>query len=77
MKKDRSNQKLAKADFEKFADYDIRFYGLFYTKTDNGIKVKIDPKRMRSAVDCTLSDEQMKIINRRRTHYFYLKKSEY
>lgn len=77
MKKDRSNQKLTKADFEKFAYHDTRFYGLFYTKTDNGIKVKIDPKRMRSTVGHTLSDEQMKIINKRRTHYFYPKKSEY
>lgn len=77
MKKDRSNHKLTKADFEKFADYDTRFYGLFYTKTDNGIKVKIDPKRMKSMVSCKFSDEQLKIINRRRTHYFYPKKSEY
>lgn len=77
MKKDRSNQKLTKADFEKFADYDTRFYGLFYTETDNGIKVKIDPKRMKSIVVCTLTDAQTKIINRRRTHYFYPKKSEY
>ena len=77
MKKDRSNQKLTKADYEKFAYHDTRFYGLFYTKTDNGFKVKIDPKRMRSTAGCTLSDEQMKIINKRRTHYFYPKKSEY
>lgn len=77
MKKDRSNQKLTKADFEKFADYDTRFYGLFYTKTDNGIKVKIDLKRMKSMVGCKFSNAQLKIINRRRTHYFYPKKSEY
>lgn len=77
MKKDRSNQKLTKADFEKFAYHDTRFYGLFYTKTDNGIEVKIDPKRLKSTVDCELSDAQMKIINRRRTHYFYPKKNEY
>ena len=31
MKKDRSNQKLTKADYEKFAYHDTRFYGLFYT----------------------------------------------
>ena len=77
MKRDRSNQKLTKADFEKFAYHDTRFYGLFYTKTDKGIKVKIDPKRLKSTVNSELSDEQMKIINRRRTHYFYPKKSEY
>lgn len=77
MKRDRSNQKLTKADFEKFAYHDTRFYGLFYTKTDNGIKVKIDLKRLKSIVNDGLSDEQMKIINRRRTHYFYPKKSEY
>lgn len=77
MKKDRSSQKLTKADFEKFAYHDTRFYGLFYTKTDKGIKVKIDPKRLKSTVGYVLSDEQMKIINARRTHYFYPNKSEY
>ena len=50
---------------------------MFYTKTDNGIKVKIDIKRMKSTVGCTLSDKQIQIINQRRTHYFYPKKSEY
>ncbi|MDE7271118.1 MAG: hypothetical protein K2N81_11685, partial [Acetatifactor sp.] len=77
MKKDRSNQKLTKADFEKFACHDTRFYGLFYKKTDNGVRVKIDPKRLKSTVGCELSEVQMKIINARRTHYFYPKKSDY
>jgi len=77
MKKDRSNQKLTKDDFEKFAYHDTRFYGLFYKKTGNGIKVKIDPKRLKSTVNCKFSDAQMKIINKRQTHYFYPKKSEY
>ena len=32
---------------------------------------------MRSTVGCMLSYEQAKIINKRQTHYFYPKKSEY
>ena len=77
MKKDRSRQKLTKVDFEKFSYYDTRFWGLFYTKTDNGIKVKIDPKRLKNTVNCEFSDEQMRIINARKTHYFYPNKSRY
>ena len=39
MKRDRSNQKLTKGDFEKFEYHDTRYYGLFYTKTETGINV--------------------------------------
>lgn len=77
MKRDRSNHKLTKSDFEKFAYYDTRFYGLFYNKTDNGIKVKVDPKRLRDTINYEFSSEQIKIINARHTHYFYPKKNEY
>lgn len=67
MKRDRSNQKLTKADFEKFQCHDTRYYGLFYKKTENGIIVKIDPKRFKNAVGCQFSDVQTNIINAR--HY--------
>ena len=61
-----------KADFEKFADYDTRFYGLFYTKTDNGIKVKIDIKRMKSTVGCTLSDKQIRHQSEHNAFQYFL-----
>lgn len=77
MKKDRSNQKLTKADFEKFEYHDTRYYGLFYKKTENGIHVKIDPKQLKNTVGCQLSDVRASIINARHTHYFYPKKAEY
>ena len=77
MKRERSNQKLTKADFEKFEYHDTRYYGVFYTKTESGINVKIDPKRFKNTVGCSFSDAQTKIINARQTHYFYPKKSEY
>lgn len=77
MKKDGRNQKYTKEDFEKYAYHDTRFYGLFYKITDNGVKVQIDPKRLLSTIGCKLSDEQMKVINARQTHYFYPKKNEY
>lgn len=77
MKRDRSNQKLTRADFEKFEYHDTRYYGLFYTKTENGINVKIDPKRFKNTVGYQFSDVQTNIINARHTHYFYPKKREY
>ena len=77
MKRDRSNQKLTKEDFEKFEYYDTRYYGLFYTKTETGINVKFDPKRFKNTVNCEFSEIQTKIINARQTHYFYPNKSEY
>ena len=77
MKKDRSKQKLTKEDFEKFEYHDTRFYGLFYNKTDEGTKVKIDPKRFCYATNGDFAEEVLAVINKRRTHYFYPRKSEY
>ena len=75
MKKDRSKQKLTKEDFEKFEYHDTRFYGLFYNKTDEGTKVKIDPKRFCYATNGDFAEEVLAVINKRRTHYFYPKKN--
>ena len=77
MKKDRSNQKLTKKDYEKFEYHDTRYHGLFYTKEDNKINVKIDPKRFKTTTNYLFSDAQTKIINARQTHYFYPRKSDY
>ncbi len=77
MKKDRSKQKLTKKDFEKFPYHDTRFYGLFYTKTDNGVKVKLDLKRFCYTTNRNFAPEESAVINNRRTHYFYPKKSDY
>lgn len=52
---------------------DTRYWGLFY---DNG-KVMIDPKRFQKTTYFKFTEEQLKIINARNTHYFYPKKYSY
>ena len=58
---------------------DTRYWGVF--KFGKRIKysygeVKIDPKRFQKTTRC-FSDEQLKVINARRTHYFFPKKFYY
>lgn len=82
MKKDRSKQILKKDDYEKFQYHDTRFFGLFYKKEkvgfDSIIKdIKIDMKRFRNTCQFNFTDNQLRIINSRQTHYFYPKKNEY
>ncbi len=77
MKRDRSKQHLVKADYEKFRHHDTRYYGLFYKKDENGICVKVDLKRLQTTTGYSFTDAQLKVINRRKTHYFYPQKGEY
>jgi hypothetical protein len=57
---------------------DTRYYGLFFGKNKNGQQVvKIDPKRFQKISYESLSEEQLKVINSRRTHYFYPAKYYY
>lgn len=77
MKRDRSKQHLTHADYEKFKYDDTRYYGLFYRKEKKGFDVKIDPKRLQKATGYIFTDAEKKIINRRKTHYFYPQKRAY
>lgn len=59
---------------------DTRYWGLF--KFGKRVKysfgeVKIDPKRFQRTTGFQFSEEQLKVINARRTHYFFPKKFYY
>lgn len=59
---------------------DTRYWGLFRFGEriiDSFGKVKIDPKRFRKTTCCDFTDSQLKIINSRKTHYFYPQKFDY
>lgn len=51
---------------------DYRYWGLFYGK--NG-KLMVDTKRFQKMTGYKFSEERLKVINNRNTHYFYPKKS--
>ena len=77
MKKKRSKNKLTKEDYDKFPYEDTRHYGLFYRKSGDEFKVKIDPKRFCKSLDSDFSESVIKTISARKTHYFYPRKNEY
>lgn len=77
MKKERSKNKLTKEDYDKFPYEDTRHYGLFYSKSGDEFKVKIDPKRFCYSLNIQFIEPVMNIINSRKTHYFYPRKSKY
>lgn len=75
-----SNLELYKKLDEAHSFEDTRYWGLF--KFGKRIKrsygeVKIDPKRFQKATYNYLTEDQLKVINARRTHYFFPKKFYY
>lgn len=77
MKKNRSKQILTKLDYEKFEFTDTRYYGLFYSRKEDKIKVKLDPKRFCQSLGIKFEDYVISVINSRKTHYFYPRKNNY
>lgn len=87
MKKERkcrnSNLELYKkldeeADFEDFCYWqDTRYWGIFYKKQKDSKEkmILIDPKRFQKTTGHGFSKGQLKVINARRTHYFFPKKT--
>lgn len=53
---------------------DTRYWGVFNTNK-NGVEIKIDPKRYQKKLEIDFSPEMLKIINNRKTHYFYPRKT--
>lgn len=76
MKRDRKSKHFNSLKYEiKYDDYqDTRFYGLWISDHE---KVKLDPKRFQKALNIRFADAQLKVINKRRTHYFYPRKAHY
>lgn len=84
MKKQRNcknnNRELYKSLDENCSIIDTRYWGLFQFGKRNFRpfgEVKIDPKRFQKTTHYGFSDEQLKIINNRKTHYFFPKKNFY
>lgn len=70
-------QYLTKTDYEKFDYSDTRYYGVFYRGKKRETTVWIDIRRFRQFVGEKLSNDQLRIINARQTHYFRPAKNEY
>ncbi len=77
MKKERNSRMANIAKYEDYEIYDTRYYGLWKSGKGDELKVKIDPKRFQKSTYTTFSKDQLVIINRRRSHYFYPAKPQY
>ena len=78
MKKDRKgrfvNQKLYEELDESFNISDMRYWGIFgeiANERHPERHIRIDPKRFQKMTYTTLDEEQLKVVNRRRSHYFH------
>lgn len=56
---------------------DTRYWGLFRFGTKGNYHYKIDPKRFAKMTCCQFTEGQLRIINSRKTHYFYPNKQKY
>lgn len=58
---------------------DTRYWGVFYNKQEDSQEkiIMIDPKRFQKTTGRCFSEGQLKVINARRTHYFFPKKFDY
>ena len=77
MKKQRKARYCNQISCETFDITDTRYYGVW--RKGNGVEaeVKVDPKRFQEATYTTLTPEQLKVINKRNSHYFHPKKKTY
>lgn len=77
MKKERKSRNLNKNLYAKLDASsnirDKRYWGMFLNGA-KGKKVKIDPKRFQKMTRITFREDQLKIINSRKTHYFFPRK---
>ena len=77
MKRERKSRNLNLKLYDEleanYAYSDSRYWGLFYCGKDG--KVRIDIKRFLKMTHAVLTEKQLQIINKRKTHYFYPKKT--
>jgi hypothetical protein len=72
-KKERKSKRINLKLYKVIATDDTRYWGLFRGKK----RIKIDPKRVSNMLTNLLTEEMMKIINKRNTHYFIPRKIDY
>lgn len=77
MKKQRKSRYCNQKSFDTYPYTDTRYYGVWKNGIGADLKVKIDPKRFQKSTYTQLTDEQLFVINRRKSHYFYPTKPQY
>ena len=77
MKKERKTKHLNQTSYENFSYEDTRYYGLWIRGKGETLETKIDPKRFQVAARHTFTQDQLDIINNRRSHYFHPAKTHY
>lgn len=78
MKKERNSRNINRELYQRLEEEgnieDTRYWGLFLSGERDGSgnrKVRIDPKSFQKTTGHRFSEEQLEVINERRTHYFY------
>lgn len=77
MKKERKSRYCNRPSYEIYDGNDTRYYGLWKSGKGKDLKVKIDPKRIQEVTNIRFSEEQLAVINKRKSHYFYPAKPQY
>ncbi|MBE6664141.1 MAG: hypothetical protein E7602_06550 [Ruminococcaceae bacterium] len=77
MKKERNARYKNQKSFNSYPDTDTRYYGLWAFGRGAELQTKLDPKRFQKSTFNEFSQEQLKVINHRKGHYFYPAKPQY
>lgn len=77
MKKQRKSRYCNQKSFEEFPYTDTRYYGVWASGKGRDLKVKIDPRRFQESTYTKFTDDQLLVINKRKSHYFHPKKPQY
>lgn len=77
MKKERESRYCNGTGYEKYGDNDTRYYGLWKHGQGTELKVKLDPKRFQKTTGHKLTEQQLTVIHKRKTKYFFPAKTNY
>ena len=77
MKKERKSRFCNGTDYEKYDYTDTRYYGVWSHGKKSDLKVKLDPKRFQKATGHKFTAQQLAVIHKRKTKYFFPAKTNY
>ncbi len=77
MKKERESRYCNGTGYEKYDYTDTRCYGVWSHGKTSDLKVKLDPKRFQKATGHKFTEQQLAVINKRNSHYYYPPKPLY
>ena len=77
MKRERKSRYCNRLSYDEYHYTDTRYFGVWVYGTQENMRVKVDPKRFTRSTGKQFSEEQLAVINKRRSTYFYPAKPLY